>query len=299
MKKIYSLIILAFLAACDDGDIAVAEIDFSDSDVELCGEYLYYMLGDNNTESLTLYISSNNNIPYLDGSVDYTINNSTNTLIYRVYDGDATDYFCNDIQPASPNVISEWTVLDGDVNITTTLEYDDEDGIDFEDEEPGSMDSNGEYPDALDTDGDGIPNYMDEDDDGDNVPTIDEIDFDDDDNPILTDTDGDGIPDYLDNDDDNDGILTINESIDGDLNPANDVQAGNDLANYLLVEEQESLEATEFIEHTYYITFTNDITPDPNISFVNDNGTELRLDNFDFGSYDFTETIELTPDFVE
>ncbi|UMB61081.1 FKBP-type peptidyl-prolyl cis-trans isomerase [Lutibacter sp. A80] len=50
-----------------------------------------------------------------------------------------------------------------------------------------------------DTDGDGIPNYYDEDDDGDGVLTIDE-DANGDGDPTNDDTDNDGIPDYLDAD---------------------------------------------------------------------------------------------------
>ncbi len=296
MKRILALLSFAFLTACDDGDIAVADIDFSDSDVELCGEYLYYMLGEDGTEALTLYINDDD-VPTTLGSVDYTINNSTNTLIYRVYNGDASDVFCNEIPPASPSVISEWAVLSGTVNITTTLEYDDDDGIPFEDEEPGDMNDDYEYPDALDTDGDGIPNFMDEDDDGDNVPTEDEIEIDDDGNITYTDTDGDGTPDYLDTDDDGDGVLTIDEATENNIFPASNILAGNDLPNYLLEEEQESVTATAYMEHTYTETYVNDITPDSNISFISDEGTELRLEDLDFGSYEQTESYDTTPDF--
>ncbi|AUC80762.1 hypothetical protein [Lacinutrix sp. Bg11-31] len=51
--------------------------------------------------------------------------------------------------------------------------------------------------DDDDTDGDGIPNYQDEDDDNDGVNTVDE-DYDNDGNPMNEDSDGDGIADYLD-----------------------------------------------------------------------------------------------------
>ena len=50
--------------------------------------------------------------------------------------------------------------------------------------------------DADDTDGDGIPNYLDNDDDGDGILTIDEYDVDAD--GVADDSDGDGTPDYLD-----------------------------------------------------------------------------------------------------
>ena len=50
--------------------------------------------------------------------------------------------------------------------------------------------------DTDDTDGDGIPNYLDNDDDGDGILTIDEYDVDAD--GVADDSDGDGTPDYLD-----------------------------------------------------------------------------------------------------
>jgi hypothetical protein len=51
----------------------------------------------------------------------------------------------------------------------------------------------------VDTDGDGVPNHLDDDDDGDGIATSLERNLD---------TDVDGIPDYLDEDDDGDGKLT-------------------------------------------------------------------------------------------
>merc|ERR1739838_778520 len=60
----------------------------------------------------------------------------------------------------------------------------------------------------VDSDGDGIPDHLDTDDDGDGIP--DDADDDDDGDGVSDhlemDSDGDGIPDYLDNDDDGDGL---------------------------------------------------------------------------------------------
>jgi len=47
------------------------------------------------------------------------------------------------------------------------------------------------------------------------------------------DTDGDQIPNYLDLDDDEDGTLTIDEDINGDGNPLNDDTDGDGIPNYL------------------------------------------------------------------
>jgi len=68
----------------------------------------------------------------------------------------------------------------------------------------------------TDTDGDGVPDYLDDDADGDGIPDAEEGDGD---------TDGDGIPDYLDADADNDGIP---DAIEG----ADDAD-GDGIPNYL------------------------------------------------------------------
>lgn len=87
-----------------------------------------------------------------------------------------------------------------------------------------------------DTDGDGIPNYLDNDDDGDLVLTNLEYVFqrlNDQTSLNLMDTDNDTIPNYLDNDDDGDGLLTWKEDYNKDGNPANDDTNTNGLPDYL------------------------------------------------------------------
>ncbi|MCB0130765.1 MAG: hypothetical protein KDD78_07945, partial [Caldilineaceae bacterium] len=79
-------------------------------------------------------------------------------------------------------------------------------------------------PTNDDTDGDTIPNYLDEDDDGDGLLTKDE-DPNGDGDPTDDDTDGDLIPNFLDADDDGDGIPSAEEG-DGD-------DDGDGIPNYL------------------------------------------------------------------
>ncbi|MDQ3030967.1 MAG: MSCRAMM family adhesin SdrC [Myxococcota bacterium] len=72
-----------------------------------------------------------------------------------------------------------------------------------------------------DTDGDGTPDYLDDDSDGDGISDADEAG---DDNPASApiDSDSDGAPDFIDTDSDNNGILDIEETpgdIDGDGRP--------------------------------------------------------------------------------
>jgi len=123
----------------------------------------------------------------------------------------------------------------------------------------------------IDTDGDGIPDYVDDDSDNDGVPDSTEAhDFDqdgipdvvwlgsdkdndglddgyegdiqiDDDvndeindpNTDLPDTDQDGIPDYRDTDDDDDGIVTTDEDLDLDGDFSNDDSDEDGIPNYL------------------------------------------------------------------
>ena len=69
---------------------------------------------------------------------------------------------------------------------------------------------------TVDTDGDGTPDYLDEDDDGDGISDADEGSRD------YTDTDGDGTPDYQDDDSDGDGVADSvegSEDTDGDGTP--------------------------------------------------------------------------------
>lgn len=122
-----------------------------------------------------------------------------------------------------------------DVVIVAKGEDTDGDGISDEDEGTGDTDgdtipdyldddSDGDgIPDADegagDTDDDGTPNYQDSDSDGDGVPDQDEG---------TGDTDGDTIPNYLDDDSDGDGIPDEDERTSGGLLPHCGNQGGID-----------------------------------------------------------------------
>ena len=71
-----------------------------------------------------------------------------------------------------------------------------------------------------------------DDSDNDGVLDIDE-DLNNDNNLDNDDTDGDGIPNYLDEDDDEDGVNTADEDRDNDGNPANDDSDGDQTPDYL------------------------------------------------------------------
>ncbi|SEA69408.1 FKBP-type peptidyl-prolyl cis-trans isomerase [Bizionia paragorgiae] len=71
----------------------------------------------------------------------------------------------------------------------------------------------------TDYDSDGVPSHLE--------------DLDGDGNGFNDDTDGDGLPNFVDNDDDGDGVITIYEDIDEDGDPTNDDTNGNGIPNYL------------------------------------------------------------------
>ncbi len=93
------------------------------------------------------------------------------------------------------------------------------------------VDGNGEVAND-DTDGNGVPNFLDNDDDGDTAKTRDE-DINKNGNWFDDDTDGDGIPNFLDNDDDGDGKLSKDEDANHDGNLFDDDTDGDGIPNFL------------------------------------------------------------------
>jgi len=76
--------------------------------------------------------------------------------------------------------------------------------------------------------------------DNDLVASMDE-DIDGDGDPRNDDTDGDNLPDFLDNDDDGDGVPTRLEDLNGDGDPKNDDSDGDGIPNYLDPDSRQSL----------------------------------------------------------
>ena len=116
----------------------------------------------------------------------------------------------------------------------------------------------GNFDDAQDTDGDSIPDYIDEDDDGDNVPTKRENpDLNDDGNiDDAQDTDGDSIPDYLDDDDDGDGVITRYEDENLNENLFDDLAPGATVARFLDATATDVFVNDVFITNTFIRTIT-------------------------------------------
>jgi len=231
---------LCFLISCDDGDIIVTSFDFNDVDLQFCtgaDSYVFFKINDQAQESLSLLTNiDEDDLKDPDEQV-VDLNMTSNFVTYRKYTSEVTsNYFCNDIPPASPQVSIEYIASSGTATFTKEITLDDNDGVEED------------IDDDIDTDMDGIPDYYDDDDDGDNVPTIIEIGTGDE----PQDTDGDGFADYLDPDDDNDMVLTRYEAM-GTLDPTTVDWDKSGVADYLEMAVDNSDPIDEYRSHSYSI----------------------------------------------
>ncbi|MCB0457625.1 MAG: hypothetical protein KDC91_07770 [Flavobacteriaceae bacterium] len=294
MQKLFSLIILSTLfQGCNDGEIINTSFDFDNATVQFCSgsdSFLFYKINDAKTEAISLLIQGDSDLFITSDTTSIALN-TTNFVNYRIFNSEVTsNYFCTEVPPITPQVISEYIGNSGNVTLITIATYDDDDGV------PLSKEFNG------DTDMDGIPDYFDFDDDGDNVPTRLELDTEnaDGDNDPLTnpkDTDDDGIADYLDPDDDNDGVLTIDEDANMNLNPTDDIADSTIGPNFLNENVHEKFSITEYRKHTFDFT-TDAILKINNLILVNEN--EQRIyETLNFGTIEGILSGELstTPDF--
>ncbi|QDO95041.1 hypothetical protein FNB79_14030 [Formosa sediminum] len=262
MRKFSFILCLSLVSfiSCDDGDIITAEFDF-DSTYENCGELVFYNIKDDPYESLSLQITD----PELtladllevedDNTLVTTIDiSASNPFNYRSYDNDPSDFFCNDVPPSDVTITNDLESTSGEATITTILTEDDNDGIPADVEDANLDGDDDPSTNPTDTDGDGIPDYLDDDDDGDNIKTSSESpNYDEDEGEFVDslDTDGDGIPDYLDPDDDGDGVLTRDEeNKTQDQNPANDITFSSVGADYLNPDVATKVPATAYRQHT-------------------------------------------------
>ena len=289
MKKILWFFTVAVLfAACDDGDFTIETLDFDQNSVAVCddfvGEITFFVFDDTREEVLFVNTTAlpDDIVPITEGQ---NILTTGTTIEYNVFDGDASDFFCQSIPPTTPSLVQQWAGSFTSVVVNTTVSRDDNDGLDEE------------INDAIDTDGDGIPDYYDSDDDGDNVDTSVELMIDEDGN--FADTDGDGTPNYLDTDDDGDGVLTRNEVTDAnDTNPAGNVNEGNVLANYLLPSIADEVQVSSFRQHTYQEDIENEIIINDLVITDPNGNTETFEGAFDFGTNMLLNQLRsLTPDF--
>lgn len=290
---LFSVCLLSFYT-CDDGDVIDVAFDFDDT-FHACGEthLVFYKTKNDPSESLSMLINSLTLETILGFKGTDTTITKSGTFNYRTYNNATlpTNLFCSDV-PSSDIKIAQDYQSTSTAIITASLTEDDNDGIPAELED---LNNNGDLTDD-DSDGDGIPNYLDEDDDGDNVLTKSEKPDPNGDGDLsdAQDTNGDGTPDYLDIDDDGDKVLTRDEENQSpDENPTNDISL-NGIPDYLNPEVTTTVSATAFRVHTIYKTYLVELKI---------TGISLEIlsqDEFDFGVLE-NEAIstdrEVTPDF--
>lgn len=123
MKRILSIIALVFiLNGCDDGDLQVDNIDFTEVTAVKCtSKDVIYKIKD--TEILFIEIPATTfvNDETVSGSPISIPISSTVKVTYRQYNDIVTlDNVCPTVPDASPNVIEEWTATSGTIEITST-----------------------------------------------------------------------------------------------------------------------------------------------------------------------------------
>ncbi|QKJ64120.1 hypothetical protein [Flavobacterium sp. M31R6] len=123
MKRFLGILICVFaFSGCDDGDLIVDTIDFSDVTTSSCSDNnLIFKLKE--SESLILNIPevtfTENPTPVND-PIKLDIN-TTNRVVYNFYDGKvAAANICALIPPATPNIKNQWEASSGIIQITTT-----------------------------------------------------------------------------------------------------------------------------------------------------------------------------------
>jgi len=287
MKKLAWLFIVFGVLSCDDGDVDVPEFNFSSDDIENCGELLLYTI--NETEVLAIDLSNTKNednsffLQERTNELFSLTENGTNTISYRTYDAvPPANYFCQNVPPSSPSVLSEW-IGTGNLFVTTTLSIDDNDGIANENED---INGNDDLEDD-DSDGDTIPDYKDFDDDNDGIKTINE-DIDGDGSPLNDDTDNDDIPNYLDKDDDNDGVDTAFESTTED-------DDGDELVNYLDADFSPSLPEARTLTNRYTKSYRSIFTIDL-LELTNAINESINFDIYEFADIIRTNDVDGIPE---
>ena len=163
-----------------------------------------------NLDSLGLTVGETYDLDFFFAERHYSESNFTITTSIELETTTSPD--ADEDNDTIPNILEDFeneTDSDGD----GTPDYLDEDS---DGNEIPDSDEVGIVSSPSDSDGDGTPNFQDLDDDGNGIDDVDEI-GDDPTNP--TNTDGVDLPDYQDTDDDNDGILDVDEMGSNPTNP--------------------------------------------------------------------------------
>jgi hypothetical protein len=124
MKRVISLIVFVLLLnGCNDGNLTVGTIDFSNAATKSCSTTnIIYKLNAQEALILQMPITDFENTPTPVGSpTTKNIDNVTYRVIYRSYNGTiSTNNICDVIPPSTPSVNDQWTATAGTIEIITT-----------------------------------------------------------------------------------------------------------------------------------------------------------------------------------
>jgi hypothetical protein len=123
MKRFLGILccVIAF-SGCDDGDLVVDTIDFSEVAAKECANNnLIYKLKEGEALILNIPETTFDGNPTVVGTPTELVINSTNQVIYNFYDGKVADgNICDIVPPATPGVKYQWKASSGIIQITTT-----------------------------------------------------------------------------------------------------------------------------------------------------------------------------------
>lgn len=123
MKRIISILsLLLFLTACDDGNLTVDVIDFSEGTIVKCSDKdVFYKIKDSEMLFIEIPSSTFTQNQTLDGvPIELSID-ATNKVTYRKYSGTVSvNNICGNAPDATPSLIEQWKASDGVIQITAT-----------------------------------------------------------------------------------------------------------------------------------------------------------------------------------
>ena len=123
MKRILCILsLLFFITACDDGNLTVDVIDFSEVAAQKCSDKdVIYKVKDAEMLFIEIPASTFINDATVEGEPIEIVINSTNKVTYRKYDGTvSSSNICPTIPDATPNLAEQWNATSGIIQITST-----------------------------------------------------------------------------------------------------------------------------------------------------------------------------------
>ena len=131
MKNKFFILILLLLISCQDSTLIVDNINFSSSSLQFCSSNSENLIFFKIKESESLILILSDPLPNQDG-ISTRYFDSYTYLVYRKYDGNINkNYFCSQLTPANPKLITELTAENGEIVINTSISLNSEGEINY------------------------------------------------------------------------------------------------------------------------------------------------------------------------